>query len=166
MQAHPHHHSEQLFHCAYSLKPPSWPSVPAPHFFSRPTKHRGRSAEETPDGRCSAHAAAPRRARRESTANRRSNRPCGDLRHAKSRRFGMSEHLTALRAVVLPAARDGAGRLATSFLTTPARGAWSQIALPRRANAAVHTLEKNVCGAEYRLRFAVRRPYRCAGCRS
>ena len=88
----------------------------------------------------------------------------GDARKVDD--FGMFEHLTALRAVVLPAARGGAGRLATSFLTTPAPGTRSQTAIPRRANAAVHALEKNVCGAEYRLRFAVRRPYRCAGCRS
>ena len=44
--------------------------------------------------------------------------------------FGMSEELTVLRAVELPAARNGAERLATSFLTTPARGTRSQIAIP------------------------------------
>ena len=47
----------------------------------------------------------------------------------------------ALRAVALPAARDGAERLATSCLTTPARGTRSQIAIPRRANAAVLALK-------------------------
>ena len=93
------------------------------------------------DGRCSAQLAAPRCARREPTAKCRSNRPRGDLRRAKVDDFGMSEELTALRAVALPAARDGAGRLATSFLTTPARGTRSQTAIPRRANAAVPALE-------------------------
>ena len=109
--------------------------------FERPAKHRGGTAEFVPDGRHSAQAVAPRRVRRESTANRRSNRPRGDLMRAKVDDFGTSEELTALRAVAVPAARDGAGRLATSFLTTPARGTWSQTAIPRRANAAVLALK-------------------------
>ena len=37
---------------------------------------------------------------------------------------------TAICAFALPAARDGAGRLATSCLTSPARGTWSQAADP------------------------------------
>ena len=49
----------------------------------QPPKHRGGGAEFAPDGRCSAHVVAPRRARRDPTANRRSNRPRGDLRCAK-----------------------------------------------------------------------------------
>ena len=44
-------------------------------------------------------------------------------------------------AVALPAARDCAERLATSFLTTPSRGTRSQTAIPRRANAAVLALK-------------------------
>ena len=101
----------------------------------------GGTAESVPDGHCSAHTAAPRRARREPTANCRSNRPRGDLRRPKVDDFWMSEELAALRAVALPAARDGAGRLATSFPTTPARGTWSQTAIPRRSNAAVPALK-------------------------
>ena len=60
---------------------------------------------------------------------------------ARKSTISMSEEPTALRAVALPAARDGAGRLATSYLTTPARGTRSQTAIPRRANAAVLALK-------------------------
>ena len=59
-------------------------------------------AELALSGRCSAQAAAPRRARRELTANCRSNRPRGDLRCAKVDDFGMSEHIAALRVVAVP----------------------------------------------------------------
>ena len=69
LQEHPYHHPEQLFHSTFSLKLPSPPALLAPHLLKRPTKHRGGSAEFAPDGRCSAQAVAPRRARRESTAN-------------------------------------------------------------------------------------------------
>ena len=112
--------------------------------YLRPTKHGCGSAEFVPDGRRSAQAAAPRHVWLESTANCRSNRPRGDLRRAKVDDFGMSEELTALRAVALPAAaRGGAGRLATSFLMTPACGTRSQTAIPRRANAAVPALKNS-----------------------
>ena len=63
----------------------------------------------------------------------------------KSTIFG-SEELMALRAVALPAARDGSGRIATSFLTTPARGTRSQTAIPRRANDGV--LPYKSCAAQ------------------
>ena len=53
--------------------------------------------------------------------------------------FGMSEELTVLRAVELPAARNGAERLATSFLTTSALGTWSQTAIPTRQRRRPHT---------------------------
>ena len=56
--------------------------------------------------------------------------PHSDLRRAKVDDFRMSVHLVALRPAVLPAARDGAERLKTSFLTTPARDTRSQIAIP------------------------------------
>ena len=46
------------------------------------------------------------------------------------------EQGAASRAVALLAARYSAGRLATSCLTIPGRGACSQTAIPRRANAA------------------------------
>ena len=105
--------------------------------FERPAKHRGGTAEFVPDGRHSAQAAALRCAWRDPTAKCRSNRPRGDLRRAKVDDFRMSEERTALRAVALPAARDGSERLATSSLTTPARGTRSQTAIPRRASAAV-----------------------------
>ena len=60
------------------------PSCDAPRRTSvQPPKHRGGGAEFAPDGRCSAHVVAPRRVRRDPTANRRSNRPRGDLRSAK-----------------------------------------------------------------------------------
>ena len=59
------------------------PSRDAPRRTSvQPPKHRGGGAEFAPDGRCSAHVVALRRARREPTANYRSNGPRGDLRHA------------------------------------------------------------------------------------
>ena len=119
------------------------PSPPALHTRRtlRPTKHGGGTAEFVPDGRRRAQTVASRRVRRESTANRRSNRPRGDLRRAKVGDFGMFEELTALRAVAVPAARDGAERLATSCVTTTARGTRSQTAIPRRADAAVPALE-------------------------
>ena len=47
----------------------------------------------------------------------------------------------ALRAVALPAGRDGAERLTTSCLTTSALGTRSQTAIPRRANAGVPALK-------------------------
>ena len=102
--------------------------------------HDGGSGESAPDGHYNAQAVAPRCARREPNAKCCSNRPRGDLRRARVDDFRMSQHLAALRAVALPAARDGAGRLATSCLTTPARGTRSQIAIPRRATAAVSPL--------------------------
>ena len=123
------------------MKLPSPPALSTQHFFERPAKHRGGTAEFVPDGRRSAQAAALRCAWRDPTAKCRSNRPRGDLRRAKVDDFGMSEELTALRAVALPAARDGAGRLATSCPTTHARGTWSQTAIPRRASAGVPALK-------------------------
>ena len=98
--------------------------------FECSAKHGGGSADVAPDGRLSAQAAALRRVRRDPTANCCSNRPRSDLRRAKVDDLGMSEELTALRAVALPAARDGAGRLATSFVMTPAPGTWTQTAIP------------------------------------
>ena len=103
--------------------------------------HDGGSGESAPDGHYNAQAVAPRCARREPNAKCCSNRPRGDLRRARVDDFRMSQHLAALRAVALPAARDGAGRLATSFVMTPAPGTWTQTAIPWRANAAVPALK-------------------------
>ena len=103
--------------------------------------HASGTSQFALDGRRSAQVAAPKCASRKSTADCRSNPARGDLRRAKVDDFGMSEHLTALRAAAVPAARDGVERLATSCLTTPARGTWSQIAIPRCANAAVPALK-------------------------
>ena len=55
---------------------------PAPHFCATP-EQRGGGAEFAPDGRCSAHVAVPRHARREATANRRSNCLRSDRQRAK-----------------------------------------------------------------------------------